>query len=93
MGNAPSQWADKSSGKPPVAPPVLPAGPLPHGHALCAGALALLLRHEFGGCPHAGGRAADLFERLADEPGLDAETGRLRELMSLRLAERVGVSR
>jgi hypothetical protein len=55
------------------------------GIELWAGALNLLLRHELSGCEHAGRQAAGLLERLAEHPGVDAETRVLCECMSERL--------
>lgn len=52
---------------------------------LFAGALSQLLRHDLSGCPRATRQAADLLERLACLPGLDAETRELCDRMSERL--------
>lgn len=42
--------------------------------ALWAGALSLLLRHNETGCPKSAHQAAELLDRLADDPTLDRET-------------------
>jgi hypothetical protein len=52
---------------------------------LFAGALSQLLRHDLSGCPRATRQAADLLDRLARLPGLDAETRELCDRMSQRL--------
>lgn len=58
---------------------------------LFAGALSQLLRHDLSGCRRATRQAADLLDRLADLPELDAETAQLCERMSRRLAGEDGV--
>ena len=52
---------------------------------LFAGALSQLLRHDLSGCPRATRQAAELFDRLAEAPGLDRETRSLCEQMSRQL--------
>lgn len=56
--------------------------------ALYAGALNLMLRHDLTGCPRSARQAADLLERLADSPAVDADTRQLCARMSERLLER-----
>lgn len=59
------------------------------GHGdLYAAALSQLLRHDLAGCPRAALQAADLLDRLADQPEIDAETRQLCERMSRQLAGR-----
>lgn len=53
---------------------------------LFAGALSQLLRHELTDCRRAGHHAAELLDRLAALPELDAETRQLCEEKSRRLA-------
>lgn len=62
-----------------------PASPSPA--SLWAGALDAILRFGETGCPRASRRAADLLERLADNPGTDEA---LRELCE-RAARRFDV--
>lgn len=64
-----------------------PALPMPL-NALWAGALSLLLRHDETACPKSGQQAADLLDRLADDPTLDRETRALCARASDRLGER-----
>lgn len=54
---------------------------------LLAGALSLLLHHDLTGCAQAGRQAADLLDRLAEQPGLDGETRRLCDRMATQLSE------
>lgn len=54
---------------------------------LFAGALSQLLRHDLDACPRARRHAADLLDRLARLPGLDAETRELCDRMGERLAD------
>lgn len=54
---------------------------------LWAGALSLVLHHAETGCRQAASRAADLLERLSDDPGVDGDTRRLCERASLRLTD------
>lgn len=61
--------------------PALPA------NALWAGALSLLLRHSETACPKSARQAADLLDRLADDPALDRETRALCARASDRLGE------
>lgn len=55
--------------------------------ALWAGALSLLLRHNETACPKSARQAADLLDRLADDPALDRETRALCSRASDRLGE------
>jgi hypothetical protein len=61
--------------------PAMPAS------ALWAGALSLLLRHNETACPKSARQAADLLDRLADDPALDRETRALCSRASDRLGE------
>lgn len=56
-------------------------------NALWAGALSLLLSHNETGCPKSARQAADLLDRLADDPALDRETRSLCARASDRLGE------
>ena len=53
-------------------------------HAICAGALNLLIRHDLTGCPKAALQAAELLGRLADLSGTDREARRLVDTMATR---------
>lgn len=59
-----------------------------HESRLCIGALNLLLRHALTDCARSGVQAADLLERIAEEPGVDRETRTLCAEASARLSTR-----
>lgn len=48
-------------------------------------ALSLLLRHNVTGCARLGRQAADLLDRISDDPGVDQETRTLCEQASQNL--------
>lgn len=63
-----------------------PLSPIPTA-TLWAGALSLLLRHNETGCPKSRRQAADLLDRLANDPALDGETRSLCSRASERLED------
>ncbi len=56
-------------------------------NALWAGALSLLLQHNETGCRKSARQAADLLDRLADDPALDSDTRKLCQRASDRLGD------